>query len=91
MAQYNDSIAGGIRGTKRFRKDQKQFYSSKVDKSQTIYSNNTDLTTVGYNKFSDKVFFRVFVKKLAVPSAVFNAIFPVNPSVTITFESPFVI
>ena len=53
MAQYNDSIAGGIRGTKRFSKDQKQFYSRVVDKSQTIYNDNSDLTTVGYNKFSD--------------------------------------
>ena len=31
------------------------------------------------------------VIKFAVPSAVFNAIFPVNPSVTITFTLPSII
>ena len=35
--------------------------------------------------------FREFVKKLAVPSAVFRAILPVNPSVTITSTNPSVI
>ena len=36
-------------------------------------------------------FFRFVVIKLGVPSAVFNAIFPVNPSVTITSTSPSII
>ena len=31
------------------------------------------------------------ILKLAVPSAVFKAMLPVNPSVTITFESPSII
>ena len=38
--------------------------------------------------FSDTIFFRVSVRNLAVPSAVFNATLPVNPSVTITLELP---
>ena len=43
------------------------------------------------DKFSYKAFFKFFVKKFAVPSAVLSATFPVKPSVTITFDSPFVI
>ena len=38
--------------------------------------------------FSETTFFKVSVKNLAVPSAVFKATLPVKPSVTITFESP---
>ena len=33
-------------------------------------------------------FFKESVKNFAVPSAVFKAMFPVNPSATITFDSP---
>ena len=39
----------------------------------------------------DKTCFKLSVKKFAVPSAVFRAIFPVNPSVTITLDLPSVI
>ena len=48
----------------------------------------------------DEIFPKIFlvnacfnseVIKLAVPSAVFNATLPVNPSVTITFTSPSII
>ena len=41
------------------------------------------------NLFSD--FLRLDVINLAVPSAVFKAMFPVKPSVTITFELPLII
>ena len=37
-----------------------------------------------------KAFFNSSVIKLAVPSAVFRATFPVNPSETITLTSPFI-
>ena len=39
-------------------------------------------------KFSVKDSFKLSVINLAVPSAVLRAIFPINPSLTITFESP---
>ena len=40
------------------------------------------------NKFSVNEFFKLSITNLAVPSAVFKAMLPVNPSVIITFESP---
>ncbi len=40
---------------------------------------------------SVKFFFNVSVINFAVPSAVFKAMFPVKPSVTITFVSPSII
>ena len=45
---------------------------------------------IGSNKIESllREFFRFLVIKFAVPSAVFNAIFPVKPSETITFTSP---
>ena len=43
------------------------------------------------NKFWVSDFFKLSVINLAVPSAVFKAIFPVKPSVTITLESPLII
>ena len=42
-------------------------------------------------KFDINDFLSDSVINLAVPSAVFKAIFPVKPSVTIILESPFVI
>ena len=41
--------------------------------------------------FSVRDFLRFLIINFAVPSAVFKAIFPVNPSVIITLESPFII
>ena len=48
-----------------------------------LYESNID------NLFNE--FFKFLVIKFAVPSAVFNAIFPVNPSVTITSTFPSII
>ena len=42
-------------------------------------------------RFFVKDFLRLSVINLAVPSAVLSAIFPVKPSVTITFEKPSII
>ena len=52
------------------------------------YENNNDIFEY---KFCVRDSFKVSVKNFAVPSAVFKAIFPVKPSVTMTFEFPSVI
>ena len=43
------------------------------------------------NKVDVSDFFKESIINLAVPSAVLSAMLPVNPSVTITFDSPLVI
>ena len=59
----------------------------------TVYpvSSYEKINDIFVNKFSVSVVLKLLVMNFAVPSAVFKAIFPVNPSVTITFTSPFII
>ena len=78
------------------RKRKSRFFATRLERDQFIKQNEnfTDnkyekIKEILVNIFSVSDFFRFLVINLAVPSAVFKAMFPVKPSVIITFDSPF--